>query len=112
MGFMHEPTPEMGLFSVETRRESFYLKHPDGIIAYVDLNHDAKKIDAALAIARRIFDAELKNDLPGVIAALKSEFAARVRAVTSYDHFKGMVEIPYEDIPQIRAAFDQAEKGR
>jgi hypothetical protein len=29
MGFIHEPTPEMGKFIIETRRESFYLHSPD-----------------------------------------------------------------------------------
>ena len=29
MGFCHEPTPDMGRFEVETRRESFYLHIQD-----------------------------------------------------------------------------------
>lgn len=69
MGMILDPTPEMGEYRVEVRRESFYL-HGEGdgsrrhaIIVYPDQQDDA-----------------------------------------------GTVEILLEDIPKIRACFDEIER--
>ena len=112
MGYLPPPTPEMGEYHVEIRRESFYLRRADGIIAYVTLSHDEKKIGEALAMARRLVKAEAEHDLPAICGVLEEEFTRAVKRVTSYDHMHASCELLTGDIPKIRAALDQVELER
>lgn len=84
MGYCAEPTPEMGEFSIETRGESFYLRGPD---CY---DYAIGETDECSDLAWYRYD-------------------AAYNAVSGRDNVGGTIEIPYEAIPFIRKALDQAE---
>jgi hypothetical protein len=117
MGFVHEPTQDMGPFHVETRRESFYLRKgsgsvvsDDGILVYLNRYPTVSEAgyDAIEKAVRDLVASEQRGDPPVV------QNAWRVRARAACDGAvtvvkTGSVEFLYEDIPAIRAAFAQAE---
>lgn len=68
MGFCHEPTPEMGPLSVETRSESFYLsKHEfvNAVISVAKYDHTHASLELLYA------------DIPFIRAALDQAEAGR-----------------------------------
>lgn len=111
---IHEPTPEMEGFRIETRSESFYLRkggpgiEDDGILVYLKryptITSDGyDRIEKAV---RDMIAAEQRGDpkpvLNGWRIAARSACDGAVNVVST-----GMVEIPYEDIPALVAALAQ-----
>ncbi len=80
MGYLPEPTTEMGDYSVEVRRESFRLYGADGC---------------------RVPQAELPRSVIYVNYA---------NVTPENFNYTGVAEILIEDIPNIRAALDQVER--
>ena len=81
MGFIPDPTPEMGEYRVEVRRESFYIHGEDSF------GHNFKSEPAPR----------------------HSIYVYRTSGPTNSTNI-GVAEILIEDIPKIRAALDLVER--
>jgi hypothetical protein len=87
MGYIPQPTPEMGEYSVEVRRESFYLMGEYNGPTDEEWKHERSQ--------------------PGF------KYRKRRHGIVVYendDTGQGTVEILTEDIPKIRAALDLVER--
>lgn len=96
MGYVAIPTDEMGEYSVEVRRESFYLA---GEYPFVQIG--TKPCPSGCDVIGKHEHAEY--------GYVKQRHAITVYPPTP-DFSQGTVEILIEDIPKIRAALDQVER--
>lgn len=107
MGFIPEPTPEMGEYSTEVRSTSFYLRaNGRPVYLYCDpyKTVDHKIVEEALKFA----DLHRASTSFRVKDALTQDFLEKVEKAV--DHGRtGTVELLIEDIPKIRALLDQVE---
>lgn len=94
MGYCAQPTPEMGEYSVEVRRESFCIRGEDNFV-----RTGSRSCPPGCDVEGEHTHAVYGN-------------ARQRHALTAYpnDSGQGSVEILIEDIPKLRAALDQVEK--
>lgn len=117
MGYIPSATEEMGEYSVEVRGESFHLFGEERLTIYPSIETDSDRpSDTTIEQALWIIDKGLSTNSDQVVAAalrtLRNEVErAREQEATIRRRVSktGAVEIYTEDIPKIRAAFDQVE---
>lgn len=113
MGCVLESTPEMGEYSVEVRRESFYLRGSSNFVWHRSLvNRKPTKACTEILETRggpvEIADQDNRPVGQGWVADyINRRHAIHVRE--SGDTGQGTVEILLEDVPKIRAALDAIE---
>lgn len=132
MGYIPQPTAEMGEYSIEVRRESFYLMGEDVYDVVFEGAEEPRHIihfypnvkpadgepvsEDDLDMLLHVVSGSL-GSLSGVVhTAWKRLEAELARARAAEGHYRerlvncGTVEILTEDIPKIRACFDLVER--
>lgn len=112
MGFIPEFTPEMGEYSVEVRRESFYLSGAANFVWWRPLKgvpHPAQFSHLTEGEGIEIRDQPSRPRGKG----WQCGYVERRHGIWAYQHGDTnqlTVEILLEDIPKIRAALDLVEQ--
>jgi len=119
MGFIPEATPEMGEYSVEVRRESFYLSGAANfrwVRGKTDINRDifVNTSDTFVFDERNDHLIEVsEEECQPVGEGWVCRYVTRRHGIFVYENGEsgqGTIEILFEDISKIRAALDLVEQ--